>query len=217
MTDTDPAVTSTGPKVTITGLVAGTNYWIDVRAENSVGQSTYTAALATSTRARLTAPRNLRTLVGVTEASIGLWWDPVIDADRYQYRYRETGEVEWGVWADQFGTYNYERLSGLVWGTQYDIQVRAVQDNLVGPPSNVHTETTATPSIPMFAEVGGPSQSWFRNRRIRALQVPAAEGIPLPTYAVVGTLPVGLSFERTTGRRRSRSPASERRSGTRST
>ena len=51
VTNSDPTVTSTGPTVTISGLTAGTNYWIDVRAENSVGESAYSGNLATSTTA----------------------------------------------------------------------------------------------------------------------------------------------------------------------
>ena len=51
VTNSDPQVTSSGPTVTISNLSANTNYWIDVRAENSAGQSSYTADLATSTTA----------------------------------------------------------------------------------------------------------------------------------------------------------------------
>ena len=51
VTDSDPKVTSTGPTVTISGLTAGTNYWIDARAENSAGESAYSGNLATSTTA----------------------------------------------------------------------------------------------------------------------------------------------------------------------
>ena len=49
VTDSDPMVTSTGPSVTISSLDEDTNYWIDVRAENSEGNSAYSGDLATST------------------------------------------------------------------------------------------------------------------------------------------------------------------------
>ena len=49
VSDYDPKATSSGPTVTISNLSANTNYWIDVRAENSIGQSSYTADLATAT------------------------------------------------------------------------------------------------------------------------------------------------------------------------
>ena len=49
VTDFDTIVTSTGPSITISGLSEDTNYWVDVRAENSAGNSNYSGNLATST------------------------------------------------------------------------------------------------------------------------------------------------------------------------
>ena len=51
VTDGDPMVTSFGPSVIIPNLSADTNYWIDVRGENTVGNSGYSGDLATSTLA----------------------------------------------------------------------------------------------------------------------------------------------------------------------
>ena len=47
----DPMHTSSSPSITITGLDEDTDYWIDVRAENSEGDSDYSGDLATSTLA----------------------------------------------------------------------------------------------------------------------------------------------------------------------
>ena len=49
VSDSDPKVTSSGSSITISGLSPGTSYWIDVRAENSAGNSAYSGNLATST------------------------------------------------------------------------------------------------------------------------------------------------------------------------
>ena len=49
ITDFDPIVTSSGPSVTIPDLDPDRNYWIDVRAENSQGSSSYSGDLETST------------------------------------------------------------------------------------------------------------------------------------------------------------------------
>ena len=49
VSDSDPKVTSSGSSITISGLSPGTSYWIDVRAENSEGNSAYSGNLATST------------------------------------------------------------------------------------------------------------------------------------------------------------------------
>ena len=54
VTDSDAIHTSTGPSITITGLNSNDNYWVDVRAENSVGNSAYSGNLATSTTAGTT-------------------------------------------------------------------------------------------------------------------------------------------------------------------
>ena len=60
VTGADPFVTSDGPTVTITGLIAGQNYWIDVRAENEAGESDYTGNLSTFTSdTGIPAPTNL--------------------------------------------------------------------------------------------------------------------------------------------------------------
>ena len=50
------SVTSTGPSVTIAGLSEDTDYWIDVRAQNSEGDSSYSSDLATSTLDEMTPP-----------------------------------------------------------------------------------------------------------------------------------------------------------------
>ena len=49
VTDSDPEVTSSDPTVTLADLTADTPYWVDVRAENSGGNSAYSAAFATAT------------------------------------------------------------------------------------------------------------------------------------------------------------------------
>ena len=61
VTDFDPKVTSSGPTVTISNLTANRNYWVDVRAENDAGNSSYSSDLATSTVAVPTGT-NLGTL-----------------------------------------------------------------------------------------------------------------------------------------------------------
>ena len=58
--NSDPSVTSTSPSVTIPGLNANDNYWIDVRAENSAGNSAYSGNLATATLAAIPAPTLLQ-------------------------------------------------------------------------------------------------------------------------------------------------------------
>ena len=49
-----------------------------------------------------------------------------------------------------------------------------------------------------FADDTGDAQSWMQNDAITPLTVPAATGNPAPTYAVEGSLPVGIAFDTTT-------------------
>ena len=84
--DFDPMVSSTGTEVTITGLDADTDYWIDVRAENSAGESDYSGDLATSTL--LDAPNvpATPTLVGRTDTTITVEVVSVPLATSYSWR-----------------------------------------------------------------------------------------------------------------------------------
>ena len=56
VTDSDPMLTSSGPIINITGLQVDTNYWVDVRAENSAGNSGYSGNLSTATLGAILTP-----------------------------------------------------------------------------------------------------------------------------------------------------------------
>ena len=58
--------------------------------------------------------------------------------------------------------------------------------------------TAAALAAPVFADPTGDAQTWTLNQAIAPLTVPAATGNPPPTYAAVGTLPTGISFNTTT-------------------
>ena len=61
--------------------------------------------------------------------------------------------------------------------------------------------TTAMPPpdvAPSFVDNTGAPQTWTQNQAITPVTVPAADGSPAPTYAVVGTLPAGLAFDSST-------------------
>ena len=58
--------------------------------------------------------------------------------------------------------------------------------------------TAAALAAPVFADDTGDAQTWIENDAITPLTVPAASGNPTPTYAAVGTLPAGITFNTTT-------------------
>ena len=60
---------------------------------------------------------------------------------------------------------------------------------------NFRTTTSPPPlSAPQFSDDTGNDQSWTENTAITSITVPTASGNPTPTYAVVGSLPTGISF-----------------------
>ena len=59
------------------------------------------------------------------------------------------------------------------------------------------TDDPAT-AAPSFADDTGDAQSWTQNTALASITVPAATGTPTPTYAVVGSLPAGVSFSTST-------------------
>ena len=60
------------------------------------------------------------------------------------------------------------------------------------------TDDDPPATAPSWADDTGDAQTWTQNTAITSFTVPAASGSPTPTYAVVGSLPAGISFSPTT-------------------
>ena len=58
--------------------------------------------------------------------------------------------------------------------------------------------TSAELTAPSFSDDAGDARTWTVDTAITSITVPEADGNPGPTYAVVGTLPAGLSFNTNT-------------------
>ena len=193
VSNTDPFVTSTTPSVTISSLNVGDDYWIDVRAENSAGESSYTSDLATSTLAALTVP-SFTDDTGTAQSwtvgtSIAAVQVPAASGNPTP-AYAVVGGLPSGL-AFATGT---RRITGTPTAAgSGTIRIRAT--NSQGSDDWTVTYTAAAAqTAPAFADNTGDAQSWFTGVAITSLTVPAATGTPTPTYAAVGGLPSGISF-----------------------
>ena len=77
------------------------------------------------------------------------------------------------------------------------IRIRATNSQNTADWTVAYT-TSAQLVAPSFSDSTGDAQTWTVNTAIASITVPAASGSPTPTYAVVGSLPSGLSFNTTT-------------------
>ena len=71
---------------------------------------------------------------------------------------------------------------------------------IVAPSFADDTGTPAPPTLsaPSYADDTGTPQAWTQSVAISGITVPAASGNPTPTYAPVGNLPAGITFNAST-------------------
>ena len=192
---------------TATRVISGTptatgNGTITIRATNSEGDADWTIAYATTAPAsapsRPAAPTltvdsdSQITAVGVAPNNGG---DTITS---YDWRYRETGPL--GPWLNRFDQTNLTQVfTGLNADQGHRFQFRATNSVGDGPYSpNANATTDATPTTltaPAFADDTGDAQTWTTGVAIASITVPTATGNPTPTYAAVGALPAGITFD----------------------
>ena len=129
VSNSDPSATSTGPTVTITGLAEDDEYWVDVRAENSAGNSAYSSDRATSTAAAAAQPPGPPTNLQVgmrTTTTIALSVSPGSRGAPTGYRWRLSTNT---FMSDSDTVKNTSgslvTFTGLNVGTSYWVDVRA--------------------------------------------------------------------------------------------
>ena len=147
----EPGVWTSGDlEYDLTGLDDGTRYDVQVRAVNGAGAGVWSAAGVGTTRPGAPA---IDSVTGVARGLTVGWSAPALDGDAtvtsYDLRYIKTGEdetvetnwtVETGAWISGDLT---ATVTGLEVGTQYDVQVRAVNASGEGPWSAFGMGTTA--------------------------------------------------------------------------
>ena len=154
VTGTDPSVSSTGTSVTITGLTAGTNYWIDVSASNAFGSSSFSGNRATSTTAAPVlapgVPRALGERSDTTRSVTMAWLAPssggsVTSYTLRRYNTRSGGSVA-ATYAGITGT--SRTVTGLSAGTTYYWTIQAIG------PGGTGSESSRAPGGTESAPVG---------------------------------------------------------------
>ena len=139
------SIGSTNTTHTVTGLDKGTEYTFRVRAVNSVGDGTASAAVTETTDTTVPgAPTSLS--VTTTQTTASLSWTAPTDTGgtpitEYQYRYQE-GSTAGGTWTDTNSTATSVTISSLTAGTEYTFQVRTVNSTGNSAASSAVTEST---------------------------------------------------------------------------
>ncbi|HXR44663.1 MAG TPA: fibronectin type III domain-containing protein, partial [Pseudolysinimonas sp.] len=141
-------VNSASPSLVIPGLVNGTAYSVEVRAQSAVGAGAISAAASGTPRAVPGAPTITSLAVG--NGSLSIAFTPGFSGGTavtgYQYSFNGTD------WADATGTTSPISVGGLAAGHAYSVQLRAV--NIAGPGVASAPAGATTPALP-----GAPSVS----------------------------------------------------------
>ena len=190
----------------ISGTPTATGFGtITIRATNSEGDADwtvdYTISAPASAPSRPVAPTltvdsdTQITAVGVAPNDGG---DTITS---YDWRHRITSPL--GAWVNRSNVSNLTQVfTGLEAARTYRFQFRAtnsVGDSQYSPNANATTDATPTTlTAPAFADDTGDAQTWTTGTAIASITVPTATGNPTPTYAAVGALPSGITFDTAT-------------------
>ena len=192
----EPTVTLTAVATTDHAVDAGNVAWAFALPQPTVTHTTATPATVPDQPTGLAAT--------ATHDTVSLTWDDPSDSSiaSYQVLRRDvTGGVPFGVHIDSVpaGT-SYDDTTDVVPENDYRYRIKARNAQGVGPQSaSVSVTTSAVPgAAPSFADDTGITQAWAPGTTIYSITVPIASGTPTPTYAAIGALPSGISFNATT-------------------
>lgn len=185
--------------LTIENLTIGTTYEVQVRAVNSVGAGPWTEVLLAMTAAHTPPdkPRSPRITDREFRSLSVTWLVPLDDGGSpitsYDIRYRELIDGEW----EQVNTAETDiTLANLEVGTQYLIQIRAVNAIGEGDWTDTLSARTLINHRPVFAAGATiANQVYTFEEPIPTLQLPrGSSGNGLLSYSFSPELPKGLRF-----------------------
>ncbi len=152
----DPAyVRVTGTSYTLTGLGAGTKYYVRVRVidANGVNLSAYSPAISTTTAAgaanlSFDAPTGLK-VTAAARGTVALAWTAVTGAERYRVQYSTSASMSSAHYVRTSG--HAVEITGLTAGKQYYFKVRVIKPDCTNlspysPAVSVKTATSTAAS-----------------------------------------------------------------------
>ncbi len=144
----DWAHSGTGREATITGLTNGMGYDVQVRAENSQGEGEWSDSVSASP---LGVPGKPVVTLSATDTTITATWPAPADngaaISDYDVQYRRSSETGWTPWTHD-GTARSATITGLSKGTDYQVQVRAINSVGAGDWSDTGSVGTTSPPPP---------------------------------------------------------------------
>jgi hypothetical protein len=173
----------------LTGLTNGTSYTVYVRAVNGVGVglAASTTGIPVAPVTVPTAPRNFVTMAGNTQIIL-TWAAPASDGGSPITGYQVTTGASWV----SVGNVLTKTMTGLVNGTTYTCQVRAV--NAVGTgPAVAASATPAAPATVPGAPIVGKYYSPTPTTVMATWSPGSTGGSPITGYEIRGTYVYGSS------------------------
>ena len=155
--------TGAGTATTISGLVVGFAYAVRVRAENAVGDGPFSPAGTATADVAPGRPAAPTVTAGSGGSLLVFWTAPAntgTNITGYDVRHRASGASLWTAHATS-GAGRSITITGLVAGTPYDVQVRAVNNAGAGSWSPSGTaypdEAPGKPAAPAVSAASGSS------------------------------------------------------------
>ena len=143
----------TGTTYEVTGLINGTEYTFQVRALNGTAVSPESNTASTTPDIPPGAPANLMVRTGGASVILS-WTAPSGTATSYEYRRKSAG-LSYDDWSSA-GTGTTYEVTGLINGTEYTFQVRALNGMAPGPESNTASTVVGMMRLRLRVFLEGP-------------------------------------------------------------
>ena len=136
--------TTTATSFSLTGLIPGNSYQVQVLAANGSAEGPAVSSTFSTTGSAPSAPGAVSTITTTNRenTSLTISWGAVATATRYEVRYKRFDEESWSSWARQVAAKLTFTATGLIQGSTYQFQVRALNSAGTGV-ATAHTAATS--------------------------------------------------------------------------